>query len=101
MNPYIAEVDLAAMVLQAHVAFERLILNLVDLALIDIKHFLRIHADANVRTNAFDIEDIPLRSRLDGVLLGCNIAIEGTTAIFRRLFAGVVEKLDLIGDVRR
>src|SRR5437660_1036429 len=94
--PDIAKLELAAVVLQAEVPFERLVLDLGDRRLIDVDDLLAVERDADARANAFDVHRVPFADGPARVAGGLDIAVERTGAVLVRRLAGVVEELDLV-----
>ena len=68
----VLEIDFAAVVLQADVALERLVLDLFDLRLIDVQHFLVVERDLDARPDALDVDDVPLRRGLAALTFGAT-----------------------------
>src|SRR5262249_18599137 len=98
-NPHIAKLDPPAVVLQAHVAAERFVFDLVDRALIHVDDLLAIDGDADDRTNALDGHGVPLGRGLDRVGAGGDVAVQRAARLLAGRLAGVVHELDLVARI--
>src|SRR5262249_15898982 len=69
-NANVAKLNLAAVVLQANVTLQRLVLRFLQGGLVVVNDFLIVYPHPNPWPDALDIDGVPLRCRFDRIHLG-------------------------------
>ena len=75
LDPHVPKLHLLAVRLQAHVAGQRLRLELLVGRLVEDQRVRPVEVDADLRTDAFDLDRVPLRRRLVSCLGRGDVAI--------------------------